>query len=1391
MKDLFQFRSFLQDIERLIGPLSDEKQTVSGETQLLLGLGMDNTAKTIGRLNDILERDLFNIIILGEFKNGKSTLLNALLGGSYMPARATPTTAVITRVVYGIQESIRVYEKERAEPRLISWEQYLQEFQLVEEDADALEHLDRFHSVRYVQIEMPHPMLAEGIAIVDSPGLGEHLVRNRLVINYLRESQAVIFVLDAIRPLTMNERSVIKFLGEKRMQHVFFVVNRVNQVDPDELPDTKAWFRTALSGYFTDEQGQFDEEFCQRRMFWVDARAALGARQQQPVDENRLTMSGLVPFEKELGDFLSNSRQLAAMQAAARNLVFIVAAAHQRIDYFRTALSHPLEIVEERARVAEARLKTLELNTNLLRSSLLTFGDQVKYRVYADLLRFVSDMQATWKEDSARMIDLDNAPVLRMLYSEQGRREFENLLSDELGKYLEIKFAEWAERVPSIIEPELQQMLEQIQERTHAFQIGISEAEALFSGTNTSTPSSTAMLTQNILEELRANEFSGGLFGREVNGNINLLMKGVGLLLVVVLLSSGSIFVIINTVINVFWMIRMTGDDEKRMIKSAIDGQVDPLRSAVFQRVKTRLFDKLNIQMFDLLRTEITNRRDEIYEQIDTDFQGMVDRIVTNFQRQIDQVRADLERIQRFKRDQSTSANDELQRLDLIEMKLLDAFNGAFHIAYGKSIGYDEIDRAAKLRLLDEVLEDAVPTVPLRGLIEEPPIAMPVHAEHDNHTAQVMFESGSKAKLREAASSAFQTSNELAQEVRTRLTKAIGLMPLASTSEVDSEIAKLSPQLASLIGLITVKQRVIELMYYIREEKRRRGVDVQNLPTMHMVFSGNPGTGKTTVATGIGAILKSIGYLHKGHVVVVTERDLVEQYVGGTKPKTRKKIEEALDGVLFIDEAYTLTSKGGVYDYGKEAIEELMLALESYRNRIVVIVAGYPNEMEEFMDSNPGLRRRFPSENVIYFPNYSASELMQIFDRLLQKEAMSLADDARERLTEIIKGMIVKADPSFGNAGEIRNMFESLSRLRATRVARGKLLATEPIRRDDISPHYDGYAYRPVTEPESVLLELDELVGLQPVKDYVRKWIGRLKFQQRFGGKNKQQTQSMHMIFRGNPGTGKTTVARLMGDILKSLGYLRGGQLVDVLPGDLIAEFIGQTAPKTRKKIEEALDGVLFIDEAYDLTNSRYNYGGEAITELMSAMEDYRDRIIVIVAGYPRLMDRFLDSNPGLASRFALAIDFPDYSPTELMQIMHDLVDKAGFTLSSGAEVRIEAFLASLRHYRTKNFGNAREVRKLFDDIISQQNTRVMDTQDIISETMIYVIESDDVPEFVVPKRTPLPTQMDDPRYETDVDEVEIDHGMGDKPRVVVITGPTVVPNASIRLPNPASDRWR
>ena len=536
------------------------------------------------------------------------------------------------------------------------------------------------------------------------------------------------------------------------------------------------------------------------------------------------------------------------------------------------------------------------------------------------------------------------------------------------------------------------------------------------------------------------------------------------------------------------------------------------------------------------------------------------------------------------------------------------------------------------------------------------------------------------------------------------------------------KIGESEKQLNEMIGLSGIKESIKKLKAYALMNKSS---DVLNI---HMCFLGNPGCGKTEVARYVAGILYENRILPTKKVIEVDRSGLVSEYFGATAEKTKSVIARAMGGVLFVDEAYALgnnADSGGITDYGKEAIDTLVKAMEDKRGKFCVIFAGYRNEMQKMLSINPGLKSRI--QFTLDFPNYTREELKEITLLMLGKRKYTIGEAALNRMLDITD--VRRKDPNFANAREIRNILDQVIMCQNLRCAGtedteiGTVDVNKYIQDAKISlPTSSAGAARKILTGEE---ELDQLIGLSVVKRMVRKIKAYAKRNHDLADFN------LHMCFYGNPGTGKTEVARILSRILYDAGVLDEAKLVETDAHGLIGKYVGETAPRTLAKINDAMGGVLFIDEAYSLAggtavNGAASYGEEAIAVLLKEMEDHRGQFCTILAGYRDEMVRMISTNPGLESRIQFTLEFPDYTREEMGMIAKSLLEKKGYTINESA---LRVVLDITEYFRNRpNFANARTVRNILDQIVLNQNLRTEDEDDdrtiILDDVEDYLLET-------------------------------------------------------------------
>lgn len=536
-------------------------------------------------------------------------------------------------------------------------------------------------------------------------------------------------------------------------------------------------------------------------------------------------------------------------------------------------------------------------------------------------------------------------------------------------------------------------------------------------------------------------------------------------------------------------------------------------------------------------------------------------------------------------------------------------------------------------------------------------------------------------------------------------------------------------KLQSMIGLEQVKKEIEDLRQQLELASRRKEMGLPaDMPFLHSRFYGNPGTGKTTVAKLLGQIYKEMGLLSKGHVVFAERKTLIAgRWYDSANVATMEAIDKAQGGILFIDEAYNLAVPEDPRDPGQDIISSLMTALsDESRKDWMLILAGYPDKMETMMTMNEGFKSRVP--NVFHFNDYNPDDLLQIAYKYCKDHVYTLTPKADEQLKAVIARDYAKRGKNFENGRYVINLLETNiikrmgKRLSGVRTQDREMLTT--ILPEDI-PSLRS------TKGSRKLDMLNNMIGLTQLKESIQSHLNYVKLcNNRMMAGLSSQMPPLHMVFTGNPGTGKTTVADFMGEIYASMGILSEGRVLKYTKKDLVGFWIGDTERTMRELMKRAKGNLLFIDEAYELNphGDEKDRGRIILDALVDELGNDHADMIVILAGYQKEMEELMEYNPGLKSRFPNVFHFNDYSVEELMKIALTSKVAEGFVFTSTAKQRLEAYIRREVLKKQRNFGNGRFVTRLISGTILPRMATRLSGVDNPTTKQLQTIMAEDIP---------------------------------------------------------------
>ncbi len=513
-------------------------------------------------------------------------------------------------------------------------------------------------------------------------------------------------------------------------------------------------------------------------------------------------------------------------------------------------------------------------------------------------------------------------------------------------------------------------------------------------------------------------------------------------------------------------------------------------------------------------------------------------------------------------------------------------------------------------------------------------------------------------------------------------------------------------KLDKMVGLSSLKGEIRSHLSYIRfVQARRRNQIETSIPPLHMIFTGNPGTGKTSVAEYLGEIYRSMGILSVGNVIKVTRADIIDGQVGGTEQKMKNLLTAAHGNILFVDEAYTLFSKGD-NDTGKNAIEVLLDTLGKEQIDMIVVMAGYPKQMEELLTINPGLKGRFPY--IFNFEDYSEEELFEIAQGTVERNNLTLTAGAAEALRAVIRRECKSKDSDFSNARFVVRLLTTQVLPNMARRLEGETDSAKlrrVLQRDIPIEHrhikminenlFDEWAI------ELALKRLDSMVGLAKVKAAIHQFVD---FARVLNRKDPTQIERhpLKWSFVGNTGTGKSSVAEILSEILKAMHLLGRGHTVEVKAEELYGVATYKADELIQRRMREALQGLLFVDgDAPQFRSDESNFSPDYLRMCLAInTNEIHGRFAVVIAEHdsPRIGLAKSLSQIGI-SNFDHTLIFDDYSVAELCKILDGCLLKVGLSMNTAASEIMSGYIGRLHSSHGSLYANARTMKELASTI--------------------------------------------------------------------------------------------
>lgn len=1034
----------IQLLRQIINSLDDSKRRTIPEVNVdSVGLGMENEKLWLEQKLKEIESDLFKIVVVGKFNAGKSSFINALIGEEILPSGAIPTTGLINHIKSGKEYLLEAIHFDETS-QILELENFRNNFRLYPKlsNPNAETKEVDLSKIKHLNVFIPNEVISAGIQIIDTPGIGEHSQRTRLVLDVLPNADCILVVMDATQNLSKLERDFFQILGQRPFANVFFIINKFDLLKKDKSI-VKNFVKKGLTKYFTNRDGDFLNDLYDSRVFFVSSQQALISKTKKNASKETYTESNIAPLETQLLDFLKiDQRQELKLKSIVSELSFLQYKAKEKVKYKEILLTEPLEVLQEKYETSTTRFQELRKSSHRINFLFVDIGEEIKFKVFGSLIDYIDKMDIEWEED-AKQIDLSDITTLEVIshnYSQKSKERLAKKLTNKLEIYIESKLIQWAQSLSKIIPPILEELSKDLKKDLEKFQLDLDLIESSFqkgelrkdTHTNSTKIETNLELITRIVRE---RSFIDGIIGGiklNLFDHINFLwsnpneLGSQNLNIISILLDSIS-FTTANPLsrmalkIGSKYFYDLHEEDVRDLSKQA-DEQTKEKGYKIREVLRHSLIKGISETLFSKLKNQVQSKREIIQGSIKQDFVKAGNLLERDLNKYLENAKDEQKKIIQQKELSQIRLEKYFQSLHQNLLHLNQSVEEYCELNLGRVLNFENVENLGKAK--SEYL------IQFQEIIKKGDISDEIE------DSDISFEESSII----LPNSNFEVdglNQVVLKKIQSTLRKKMGLSEEAEYIAMGEDAEIPSVKLARMIGLSSVKEAIVELKYYQEELVKRKELNknVSNNTSLHLAFLGNPGTGKTSVANIVGEIYKKIGLLKKGHVVPVTRKDLIAGYIGQTAIKTQDKIDEAKGGILFIDEAYDLVIKESPKDFGHEAISRILEAMET-SNEFAVIVAGYPNEMEEFFNYNPGLLSRFPEQNRIHFPNYSKEELFQILQLELNARDFLLSEESAKAIKEVISGLIIEEGDkkTFGNARLMRSLAQYLERRRAVRI---------------------------------------------------------------------------------------------------------------------------------------------------------------------------------------------------------------------------------------------------------------------------------------------------------------------------------------------------------------------